>query len=196
VTDEGGAVLQLAQTELNDALAPTACVLPCAESASPWFALYTRSRFEKQVAEQLERKRLPVFLPLRMEVHRWQDRYQKVEVPMFRGYLFAQFAPQSAERTTILRTLGVVRIVGFGQNDTEVPAEQIAALRRLADERALLHPHRYLRVGQRVKVASGSLAGVEGILVRIKKQDRLVVAVDAIRQAVAVELAGYEVIPV
>jgi transcription termination/antitermination protein NusG len=166
-----------------------------ADAASPWFALYTRSRFEKQVAEQLERKQLPVFLPLRMEVHRWQDRYQKVEVPMFRGYVFAQFAPNSPERTAILRTVGVVRIVGFGQKDSEVPGEQLASLRRLAEQGALLHPHRYLRVGQRVKVATGALAGVEGILVRIKKQDRLVIAVDAIRQAVAVELAGYEVIP-
>jgi len=166
-----------------------------ADAAAPWFAVYTRSRFEKQVADQLECKRLPVYLPLRLEVHRWQDRYQKVEVPMFRGYLFAQFAPNSAERIAILRTAGVVRIVGFGQQDAEVPAEQIAALRRLTEEGALLHPHRYLRIGQRVKVASGALAGVEGILVRIRKQDRLVIAVDAIRQAVAVELAGYEVIP-
>lgn len=165
------------------------------DAGEPWYALYTRSRFEKQVAEQLERKRLPVFLPLRMEVHRWQDRYQKVEVPMFRGYLFTQFAVDSGERTAILRTAGVVRIVGFGQKDAEVPGEQIAALRRLAEEGALLHPHRFLRIGQRVKVASGALAGVEGILVRIKRQDRLVIAVDAIRQAVAVELAGYELIP-
>ena len=166
-----------------------------AECDAPWFALYTRSRFEKQVAEQLERKRLPVFLPLRMEVHRWQDRYQKVEVPMFRGYLFAQFEPNSSERTAILRTTGVVRIVGFGQQDAEVPGEQIAALRRLAGEGALLHPHRYLRIGQRVMVATGALAGMEGILVRVKRQERLVIAVEAIRQAVAVELAGYEVIP-
>ena len=162
----------------------------------PWFALYTRSRFEKQVAEQLERKRMPVFLPLRREVHRWQDRYQKVEVPMFRGYLFAQFSPDSPERTAVLRTAGVVRIVGFGQKDAEVPVEQIASLRRVAEDGALLHSHRYLRIGQRVKIASGALAGVEGILVRIRKQDRLVIAVEAIRQAVAVELAGYEVIPV
>lgn len=166
-----------------------------ADSVYPWFALYTRSRFEKQVAEQLERKQLPVFLPLRIEVHRWQDRYQKVEVPMFRGYLFAQFAPDSVERTAILRTAGVVRIVGFGQKDSEVPSEQIEALRRVAGEGGLLHPHRFLRIGQRVKVASGALAGVEGILVRIKRQDRLVIAVDAIRQAVAVELGGYEVFP-
>ncbi|HMD31875.1 MAG TPA: UpxY family transcription antiterminator [Candidatus Acidoferrales bacterium] len=165
------------------------------DPAAPWFALYTRSRFEKQVAEQLERKRVSVFLPLRMEVHRWQDRYQKVEVPMFRGYLFVQLPPESPERTAVLRTPGVVRIVGFGQRDSEVPGEQIASLRRLADEGVLLHPHRYLKIGQRVKIANGALAGMEGILVRIRKQDRLVVAVDAIRQAVAVELAGYEVIP-
>jgi transcription antitermination factor NusG len=164
------------------------------DPAAPWFALYTRSRFEKRVADQLDRKRVPVFLPLRMEVHRWQDRYQKVEVPMFRGYLFAQF-PDSRERLDVLKTPGVVRIVGFGQKDTEVPAEQIASLRRLTDERAMLHPHRYLRIGQRVKIANGALAGMEGILVRIRKQDRLVVSVDAIRQAVAVELSGYEVIP-
>jgi len=173
----------------------TARLFRVSESTAPWYAVYTRSRFEKQVAEQLDRKQLPVFLPLRMEVHRWQDRYQKVEVPMFRGYLFAQFAVETGERTAILRTAGVVRIVGFGQKDAEVPGEQISALRRLAEEGALLYPHRYLRIGQRVKVASGALAGVEGILVRIKRQDRLVIAVDAIRQAVAVELAGYEVIP-
>jgi transcription antitermination factor NusG len=166
-----------------------------AEPVAPWFALYTRSRFEKQVAGQLERKRIPIFLPMREEVHRWQDRYQKVEVPLFRGYLFAQFQPESFERLAVLRTTGVVRIVGFGSEYSEVPAEQIETLRRLAEERAALHPHRFLRVGQRVKVATGSLAGVEGILVRIRKQDRLVIAVDAIRQAVAVELAGYEVIP-
>ena len=166
-----------------------------AQPEAPWFALYTRSRFEKQVAEQLERKRVPVFLPLRQELHRWQDRYQKVDVPMFRGYLFAQFATASFERIAVLRTTGVVRIVGFGNEYSVVPAEQIETLRRLAEERAMLHPHRYLRVGQRVKVATGALAGVEGILVRIRKQDRLVIAVDAIRQAVAVELAGYEVIP-
>jgi transcription antitermination factor NusG len=168
---------------------------PATDPAAPWFALYTRSRFEKRVAEQLERKQLTVFLPMRMEVHRWQDRYQKVEVPMFRGYLFAQFSTELGERTAILRTPGVVRVVGFGQKDSELPAEQIASLRRLADQGVLLHPHRFLRIGQRVKVATGSLAGLEGILVRIKKQDRLVVAVNAIRQAVAVELAGYEVIP-
>ena len=194
---KGGALSTFLQPNLQTS---TQSLLPpflgvAGNRTAPWFALYTRSRFEKQVADQLERKRVPVFLPLRQEVHRWQDRYQKVDVPFFRGYLFAQFEPDSHERVFVLRTNGVVRILGFGSEYTVVPPEQIEALRRLAEERAALHPHRFLRIGQRVKVATGSLAGVEGILVRIRKQDRLVIAVEAIRQAVAVELAGYEVIP-
>jgi transcriptional antiterminator RfaH len=163
------------------------------ELQTPWFAIYTRSRHEKIAAEQLERKHIPVFLPLRTELHRWNDRYQKVDVPMFRGYVFAQFERQSPERMAVLRTTGVARIIGFGQEDAPIPAEQIESLRRLVEQRATLHPHRYLRVGQRVKVLDGALVGVEGILVRIRNHDRLVIALDAIRQAVAFEVSGYAV---
>lgn len=165
-------------------------------SLSPWFAIYTRSRHEKLVAEQLAQKKIPAFLPLKIEVHRWQDRYKKVEMPLFRGYVFAQYEQESPARTSILRTTGVVRIVGFGQQDAAIPGEQIENLRRLLETRQLVHRHRYLQIGERVKVISGALAGLEGILVRVKKQDRLVIAIEPIRQAVAVELSGYEVVPV
>ena len=169
------------------------------EKANPlpqWFAVHTRSRHEKLVARQFLEKQIEAFLPLRTEVHRWKDRYKKVEVPLFSGYVFAQFERGSARRQAVLRTVGVIRIVGFGQRDEPVPDEQIAALRRVLESDALLHKHRYLRVGQRVKVISGALAGVEGILKRIKGNARLVIAVEPIRQAVAVELSGYEVVPI
>ena len=165
-------------------------------SLAPWFAIYTRSRHEKLVAEQLAQKKIQAFLPLKIEVHRWQDRYKKVEMPLFRGYVFAQYENESPARTSILRTTGVVRIVGFGQEDAAIPDEQIENLRRLLETRQLVHRHRYLQVGERVKVISGALAGMEGILVRVKKQDRLVIVIEPIRQAVAVELSGYEVVPV
>ena len=161
----------------------------------PWYAIYTRSRHEKLVAEQLAQKNIPTFLPLQVEVHRWQDRYKKIEMPLFRGYVFAQYDYESTVRTSILRTTGVVRIVGFGQEDAPVPGEQIETLQRLLETRQLVHRHRYLQVGERVKVISGAMAGLEGILVRVKKQDRLVIAIELIRQAVAVELSGYEVVP-
>jgi transcription elongation factor/antiterminator RfaH len=169
--------------------------LPAGETARHWYAIYTRSRHEKLVAEQLAQKNITIFLPLQIEVHRWQDRYKKVEMPLFRGYVFAQFDHESAVRTSILRTSGVVRIVGFGQEDAPVPGEQVASLQRLLETRQMVHRHRYLQVGERVKVINGAMAGLEGILVRVKKQDRLVISIELIRQAVAVELSGYEVVP-
>lgn len=161
-----------------------------------WYAVHTRSRHEKQVERQLIEKRMEAYLPLRQEVHRWKDRYKKVDVPLFNGYVFVQFPALPNMRLQVLKTPGVVRIVGFAQKDTPVPDEQIETLRRLTESKALLLKHRYLRVGQRVKVLSGMLAGVEGIVARVKKADRLVINVEPIRQAVAIELSGYEVVPI
>ena len=70
------------------------------------------------------------------------------------------------------------------------------ALRRVLESEVHLEKHKYLRVGQRVRVISGALAGVEGILKRIKGNARLVIAVEPIRQAIAFELAGYEVVAI
>lgn len=182
--------------ELRSEHPVTQLVPPSLPRVAQWFAVHTRSRHEKQVARLLSEKRLESFLPLRREVHRWRDRYKPVELPLFGGYVFVQLAQSDEDRLQVLKTFGVVRIVGFGRRDTPVPGEQIEMLRRLTASDATLHRHRYLRVGQRVRVISGTLAGMEGILLRMKKADQLVVSIPAIRQAVAVELSGYEVLPV
>lgn len=175
----------------NDA-APTAAPA----TPAPWYAIHTRSRHEKLVALQLTEKQFEAFLPLRLEVHRWKDRFKKVEVPLFGGYLFVQLAGEPQRRVSLLRTPGVVRIVGFGERDAVVPDEQIAALRRVLASDNMLHRHRFLRVGQRVKILNGALAGVEGVLARVKGESRLVINVTPIRQAVAVEVTGYDVAPI
>ena len=163
--------------------------------AANWYALHTRSRFEKKVAEQLCEKQVPTFLPLRKEVHRWKDRYKPVELPLFGGYVFVKLSGQPDLRVRVLRTPGVVRIVGFGQQDAPIPTDQIERLQRILESSSVVHRHSYLRVGQRVKIISGTLSGVEGILVRIKNADRLVVSVEPIRRAISIELSGYEVLP-
>lgn len=168
---------------------------PLSAAAPRWYAIHTRSRHEKQVERLLSEKAIESFLPLRREVHRWKDRYKQVELPLFAGYVFVRIVPEPEERLRVLRTVGVVRIVGFAQNDAAIPAEQIETLRRLMASDAPLHRHRYLRVGQRVKVISGTLSGVEGTLVRLRKSDRLVISIAQIRQSVAVELSGYDVVP-
>ncbi len=174
---------------------PSAHPLPLAAELPRWYAVHTRSRHEKQVERLLAEKRVESFLPLRREMHRWKDRYKQVELPLFSGYVFVRMVPEADARLHVLRTVGVVRIVGFAQQDAAIPAEQIETLRRLMASDAPLHRHRYLRVGQRVKVISGTLSGVEGTLVRVRKSDRLVISITQIRQSVAVELSGYDVVP-
>ena len=173
-----------------------AAAQPALAQPSPnWFALHTRSRFEKKVAEQLSEKHIETFLPLRKEVHRWKDRNKVVELPLFGGYVFVQLSGHPDTRLRVLRTPGVVRIVGFGQQDAPVPAEQVERLRMILESNSTVQRHRYLRVGQRVKIISGTLCGVEGILARVKNTDRLVISIPTIRQALSIELSGYEVLP-
>lgn len=163
-------------------------------SVPRWYAIHTRSRHEKQVTRYLSDKQIEVFLPLRQEMHRWRDRWKKVELPLFSGYVFAQYDTEQ-RRLAVLRTPGVVRVVGFGQKDAAVPDEQIEALKKILATDQPLERHRYLRAGQRVRIISGALAGVEGILARVKQGNRLVINIAPIRQAVAVEISGYDVIP-
>lgn len=177
-------------------LNPAGQPLPFSLEPPRWYAVHTRSRHEKQVERLLAEKQVEIFLPLRREVHRWKDRYKQVELPLFSGYVFVRILPDADVRLRVLRTVGVVRIVGFAQKDAAIPCEQIETLRRLTASDAPLHRHRYLRAGQRVKVISGTLAGVEGTLVRLRKSDRMVISIAQIRQSVAVELSGYAVVPI
>ncbi len=171
-----------------------------APSGASWYAVHTRSRHEKLVALQLAQRDVENFLPVRLEVHRWKDRYKKVEMPMFSGYLFVHLDPEAergpALRLGVLRTPGVVRIVGFGNADARVPGEQIDSLRRIVEQRVSSERHRFLRAGQKIKILSGALAGVTGILSQVKGSQRLVVSLKSIRQGVSIELAGYEVAPI
>lgn len=165
-------------------------------NAPQWFAIFTRSRHEKFVARQLTARKMETFLPLSAQLHRWRDRYKKVEAPLFRGYVFARFPRQSPMRLAVLKTPGVVRIVGFGQKDAPIPDNQIETLRRLMESKVILNRHCYLRTGQRVRVVSGALAGVEGILTRVKNLERLVIVIEPVQRALALQLSGYEIVPI
>ena len=74
-------------------------------NAPQWFAIYTRSRHEKFVARQLAAIQMETFLPLRAQLHRWRDRYKKVEAPLFRSYVFARFPRQSPMRLAVLKPI-------------------------------------------------------------------------------------------
>lgn len=153
----------------------------------PWFALRVATRYEFRVSEQLVLREFEPFLPLRRIKHRWSDRLQTLEVPLFPGYLFCRFDPRIKVR--ILNVPGVAQIVGFGHVPVPVSEDEIEAVKALVASGLLLVPHPYLRAGQAVRIERGPLAGVEGAVLRAESgQFRIVVSVNLLQRSVATEI--------
>jgi transcription antitermination factor NusG len=158
-----------------------------------WYGLQTRPRHEKIVARRLQERGVTTFLPLVTEVHRWSDRKKSVEVPLFGCYVFAKFVPNRSERLRVLRVDGVFGLIGAGGEGAPIPDEQIDAVRTLIDERLPWSSHPFLKIGQRVRLRSGALDGLEGILISRNGDRTLVISVDAIQRSLAVRVEGYQV---
>jgi transcription antitermination factor NusG len=158
-----------------------------------WYAVCTVPRHEKVVARQMNGNELDHFLPLYKSVRRWKDRRKELELPLFPGYVFVHIAFR--DRLRVQKLTGVLQIVSFNGRPAPVPENEIDALRNSLARNTWLEPHPYLKVGRRVRVRSGPMAGVDGILVRRKDKFRLVLSVDLIRQAVALEVDGADVEP-
>jgi transcription antitermination factor NusG len=158
-----------------------------------WYAIWTRSRHEKAVRDQLERKRIEVYLPSFQKWSRWKDRKKQIEWPLFPGYCFARF--DALERLPILTCEGVVSIVGTDGQPSAIPEVEIESIRQLIDSELSYDPCPMIKEGMVVEVRSGPLKGVVGRLVRKGAHARLVLSVDLIGQAVSVEVDAADVRP-
>jgi transcription antitermination factor NusG len=161
--------------------------------AESWYAVQTYARHEKAVAQRLEQRGIPTFLPLITEVHRWSDRKRTVQLPLFSCYVFAKILPTNEDRLRILRADGVLNLVGKRGEGTPIPDEQIDSVRILLQEQLPWTSHSFLQIGQRVRVCSGALTGMEGVLLSRAGDRMLVISVDAIQRSLAVKIEGYQV---
>ena len=151
-----------------------------------WHALHTKHQHEKYVTDILAEKGFEVFCPTYAEVHRWKDRRKEVTIPLFSGYLF--FADGLDRRIDLLSTPGVCAIVSFGNTPAIVPEEEINAIRLAAAGSQRVEPHPFLKEGHKVRVKSGPLSGIEGILQRRKDTFRVVLSVQLLGRSVAVQV--------
>jgi transcription antitermination factor NusG len=151
---------------------------------SEWYALYTRSRFEKKMLSELTDRRIEVFLPMREILSRWKDRKKRIWVPLFSGYIFVNHVDTPENRFRILNIPGAVRFVGLRGHADPIPEEQIQYVRRFLESSIAIDPYPYMQVGTRVEVTAGPLKGIQGILVEKRGRFRFVIQVDLIRQAV------------
>jgi len=161
-----------------------------------WFAVQTRARHEKVVVQRLRETGVVTFLPLVKGVHRWSDRRKTVELPLFSCYVFVRLAAKSKKHRLVLLVDGVLNFVGPRGQGLAIPDEQIDALRKLLQEQLPYSSHPFLKIGQRVRIRSGALDGVEGILVSRSGERTLVVSIGAIDRSLAVRIEGYDVEPI
>jgi transcription antitermination factor NusG len=151
-----------------------------------WFAVYTAPRHEKRVNELIAYRDIETFLPIHRITKQWKKRSPvTLDLPMFPSYVFVRIA--DGARNRVLSTPGVLSLVGNGHQSIPVPDREINALRR-GIEQYRAAPHSYHAVGEKVRIKAGPLSGFTGTLVRYKTGARVVLAIHAIMQGVAVEI--------
>ena len=151
-----------------------------------WYALYTHPRHEKVVARQLEERCVEAFLPLYRARRRWKDRRKEVDLALFPSYVFIRIGEQ--QKLQVLKVSGALNVVSFNGKMAPMPERQIEALRHALEKRIYAEPCPYLKVGRKVRVKAGPLAGAEGILSRKKDKFRVVISVEALMRSVAIEV--------
>jgi transcription antitermination factor NusG len=158
-----------------------------------WYATYVCSRHEKQVLSQLQERNINCFLPVYRSVRRWKDRRKELELVLFPGYVFVHL--DLKDRLRVLQLPSVVRFVSFNGQPAPLQDTEIEVLSKGLASGIRAEPHPYLKVGHRVRVRSGPLAGAQGILVRRKDRFRVVLSIDLIMRSVAVEVDEADIEP-
>ena len=151
---------------------------------TPWFAIWTRSRAEKAVLDQLVRKDIEAFLPTMPRVSRWKDRRKEVDWPLFPGYCFARFDPRNP--LPVLKCVGVATIVSFCGVPAPIPNAEIEAIQRLVNSSFKFDPCPLIKEGDMVEVIHGPLKGSVGRLVKKGPHTNLILSITMINRAVSV----------
>jgi transcription antitermination factor NusG len=168
-------------------------VTTCSDTTLNWYALHTRSRHEKRIAERLGSQALETFLPVHHTKHIWKNGvHAEVDLPMFPCYLFARASIHN--RVRLLQQPGVLGFAASTSRPTIIPDEEISVL-RVAINSLNAEPHPYLRNGDEVRIVAGPLAGMEGILMRRKQEYRVVLSIEAIMRSIVVEVSEFEIEP-
>ncbi len=157
-----------------------------------WYAAYTYPHAEKIVSEHLAYRGVEHFLPTYHKTSRWKNRLKvELELPLFPGYVFVNIA--LSNRLSVLQVPSVCSLCG-GMKPTPLRTIEIEIL-RAGISRLSVEPHPFLAVGDRVRVRSGPLAGLEGFLVQKKNSSRFVLSMDIILQSMSVEIDACDLEP-
>lgn len=151
-----------------------------------WFAIRVKSNFEKHVSLGLSGRGVEEYAPFYRRLRNYSGRIREVHLPLFPGYVFARFDPR--ERGPVVTVPGVVHIVGVGKAPAPVDPAELDAIRAIMDSKVGVEPWPYVRIGQRMLIEKGPLKGLEGVVVAVKKNYRLIASVTLLQRSVSVEI--------
>jgi transcription termination/antitermination protein NusG len=162
------------------------------QDSKQWYAIWTRSRHESVVRQQLTHKSIEAFLPTIARWSRWKDRRKKIDWPLFPGYCFARF--NTANRLAVLQCSGILNIVSCEGKPVPVHEHEINSLKTLMNTELRFDPCALIREGAMVEVVGGPLRGVVGRLLRKDSTGvSVVLSVDLIGHAVRIEVDAADV---
>ena len=149
-----------------------------------WWVAHTKSRNEKALAWQMQKKNISYFLPLTEKVYKKSRRVFRSMLPLFGGYIF--FCGTESDRLEVLKTNRAAGLL-------EVKDQQHLITELLPIEKALtsginLAPYAYIKAGQRCKVIAGALMGIEGLVASDQNKTRLILQVDILGKATCLEI--------
>ena len=154
-----------------------------------WYAVYVRSRQEKKIHKIFLNNGIKSSLPLMKTTRQWSDRKKKVEIPLFRGYVFVKI-DIGKDKLNILKTNGVVKFIGIKKKPSRIPDEEIHWVHMILEKSDTVKNEKEIPLGQRVRVRAGPFKGVEGVAMRVGNQSRLVIVIESIMNAVSVEISA------
>jgi transcription termination/antitermination protein NusG len=158
-----------------------------------WVAVQVRPRHELIVAQLLRYKGYEEFVPTYRSKRQWSDRCKELELPLFTGYIFCKL--KSDLGISVMSTPGIIRIVGTKKEIAQIDDREIEALQSAVKGRFPVRPCQFLNSGDKIFIKDGAMAGVEGIIVRHKTGNRLVLSVQLLQRSVEVEIYGAQVEP-
>lgn len=153
-----------------------------------WYALHTKSRFENKVDTLLKKKSIEVFLPIVRIKSKRRDRNVMINKPLFPGYLFVKTDLKPDNHLNIVKTHGVVELVGNNDGPVEISANDIESLKIMIKGKDEITTGTNLKKGDKVIVVNGPFTGVSGIFERYKGKERVIVNFDVLGQFAAINV--------
>jgi|YelNatPaOPRAMG01_1025707.scaffolds.fasta_scaffold00013_115 transcriptional antiterminator RfaH len=152
-----------------------------------WHVIYVVTRHEKKVFEELVKREIQAYLPMRKELHNWSDRKKWVEVPLFPSYVFVKTSANQYE--SIYNVKSFLKFVAFNGRPCVVPEWQIDGVRNIlksypSDIEVLDGSYR----GMWAEITSGPLTGLRGEIVDLVNGKAFTIRIEGVDKIIGVRV--------